>query len=73
MLQDKSKQSVANAAGVHPYFAEEYLIAMKNYPMSKLIQIVSYLRETDMKLKGVGAVSISDADLSKELLYKILH
>lgn len=73
MLKDKSKQSVANAAGVHPYFAEEYLIAMKNYPMSKLIQIVSYLRETDMKLKGVGAVSISDADLSKELLYKILH
>ncbi len=73
MLQDKSKQSVANAAGVHPYFVEEYLIAMKNYPMSKLIQIVSYLRETDMKLKGVGAVSISDADLSKELLYKILH
>ena len=73
MLQDKSKQSVANAVGVHPYFAEEYLIAMKNYPMSKLIQIVSYLRETDMKLKGVGAVSISDADLSKELLYKILH
>jgi DNA polymerase-3 subunit delta len=73
MLQDKSKQSVANAVGVHPYFAEEYLIAMKNYPLSKLIQIVSYLRETDMKLKGVGAVSISDADLSKELLYKILH
>lgn len=73
MLQDKSKQSVANAAGVHPYFAEEYLIAMKNYPLSKLIYIVSYLRETDMKLKGVGAVSISDADLSKELLYKILH
>ncbi|HPX76379.1 MAG TPA: DNA polymerase III subunit delta [Bacteroidales bacterium] len=73
MLQDKSKQSVANAVGVHPYFAEEYLIAMRNYPMSKLIQIVSYLREADMKLKGVGAVSISDADLSKELLYKILH
>ncbi|HOE38052.1 MAG TPA: DNA polymerase III subunit delta [Bacteroidales bacterium] len=73
MLQDKSKQSVANAVGVHPYFAEEYLIAMKNYPLSKLIYIVSYLREADMKLKGVGAVSISDADLSKELLYKILH
>ncbi|MCK9255413.1 MAG: DNA polymerase III subunit delta [Bacteroidales bacterium] len=73
ILQDKSKSSIAATAGVHPYFVDEYLVAMKNYPLSKLVQIVSYLRETDMKLKGVGAVSISDADLSKELLFKILH
>lgn len=72
-LEDKSKQSLAATLGINPYFVDEYVSAMRNYPLTKLIQIVSYLRETDLKLKGVGSVSSSEADLAKELLFKILH
>ncbi|MDD3688214.1 MAG: DNA polymerase III subunit delta [Bacteroidales bacterium] len=72
-LEDKSRNSIAAAAGVNPYFVDEYIGAMKNYPLPKLINIVSYLRETDLKLKGVGATDPGDADLAKELIYKILH
>lgn len=72
-LEDKSKNSIAAAAGVNPYFADEYIAAMRNYPLVKLISIVSYLREADLKLKGVGATDPGDADLAKELIYKILH
>lgn len=72
-LADKSKNNIAAKAGVPFYFADEYLKAAGNYSMAKLFSIVSYLRETDVKLKGVGANDIGDADLAKELIYKILH
>lgn len=72
-LKDKSKMSVAKALRVNPYFVEDYLIAARNYPMRKVSQIIAYLREADMKSKGVGASQMSDRDLMKELLFKILH
>lgn len=72
-LEEKSRSNIAAAAGVNPYFVDEYLTAMKNYPLVKLVNIVSYLRDADLKLKGVGATDPGDADLSKELIFKILH
>jgi DNA polymerase-3 subunit delta len=72
-LTDKSKNNIASELGVNPYFVDEYLIAIRNYPLPKLISIVSYLREYDLKLKGVGAVTFSEKDLSYELIFKILH
>lgn len=71
-LRDKSKMSVAKALRVNPFFVDDYVIAAKHYPMRKVSQIISYLREADVKSKGVGA-KITDRDLLKELLFKILH
>jgi DNA polymerase-3 subunit delta len=68
----KKQEQYCSCTGVNPIF-DVYIGAMKNYPLPKLINIVSYLRETDLKLKGVGATDPDDADLSKELIYKILH
>jgi len=72
-LKDKSKLSVAKALRVNPYFVEDYMIASRNYPMRKISQIITFLREADVKNKGVGAAHISYLDLLKELLFKILH
>jgi DNA polymerase-3 subunit delta len=50
----------------------EFQTAAKNYPMKKVSQTISYLREMDLKGKGVGANSLSQTDLLKELLVKII-
>jgi DNA polymerase-3 subunit delta len=71
-LQDKSKSSVAKALGVSPYFVDEYFLAARNYPMRKVAQVIAFLRDADVKSKGVGA-SQSQKDILKELLFKILH
>ena len=71
-LQDKSKSSVAKALGVNPYFVDEYFSASRNYPMRKVAQVIAFLRDADVKSKGVGA-SQSQRDILKELLFKILH
>ncbi|WP_299063642.1 DNA polymerase III subunit delta [uncultured Polaribacter sp.] len=71
-LKDKSKNSVAKSIGVSPYFVDEYFLAARNYPMRKVAQVIAFLRDADVKSKGVGA-NHSQSDILKELLFKILH
>lgn len=72
-LANKSKENVAKVLKVSPYFVQQYITAAKNYPMRKSAQIISYLNDADVKSKGVGAQALSNGDILKELLFKILH
>jgi DNA polymerase-3 subunit delta len=72
-LSDKSNTNAARALGVNPFFVSDYMKAAANYKPDKLIRIISYLREYDLKSKGVDNVSTSEEDLLKELVFKILH
>lgn len=72
-LQDKSKSSVAKAIGVSPYFVDEYFAAARNYPMRKVSQNIAFLRDADLKSKGVGASNLNHGDILKELLFKMMH
>lgn len=68
-LMDKKR--APEVLGVSPYFVKEYQEAARNYPMKKVSKIVSYIREVDMKNKGVGANRVPEGDLLKELLVEI--
>ncbi|WP_447637243.1 DNA polymerase III subunit delta [Flavobacterium microcysteis] len=70
-LKDRSPKSVASALGINPFFVKEYDVAIKNYPMKKVSQIVASLRDIDVKSKGVGANGLPPGDLMKEMLAKI--
>lgn len=72
-LEDKTQNNVASVLQVHPFFVKTYVSAAKNYNIKKLVEIVSILREFDMKSKGLGNVSASSADLQREMIYRILH
>lgn len=72
-LPDKSPQMVARELGVHPFFTREYDLAARSYNRRKTFDIIAYLREYDLKSKGLNAVNIEQGDLLKELVYKILY
>ena len=72
-LTDKSPQTVARELGVHPFFTKEYDIAARSYGRRKTFEIIGYLREYDLKSKGLNAVNMEQGDLLKELVYKILN
>ncbi|GGD08634.1 DNA polymerase III subunit delta [Hyunsoonleella pacifica] len=72
-LKDKSPRNVATALKINPYFVNEYTEAARNYPMRKVSAVVSTLRDFDVKSKGVGANAVSQGDLLKELLVRILN
>ena len=72
-LPDKSDRAVASALGVSPFFVKDFAAASKRYSAGKTFAIIGYFRETDARLKGINNPSAKDADLWKELIYKILH
>ena len=66
-------QEIAKKIGVHAFFLKQYKMAASNYTKNKLARIFGYLRDYDMKSKGLNNVSISDEELLKEMIFKILH
>lgn len=74
-LPDKSRNAAASALSVNPFFLPDYQIAAGNYPVGKLVSVISLLREYDLKSKGVdnNNSSVPDGELMKELVYRILH
>lgn len=67
------KRGVAATLKVNPYFVGDYEKAARQYNPKKAVEIISLLREYDLKSKGYNNVSTSHGELLKELVYKILH
>jgi DNA polymerase-3 subunit delta len=71
-IQDKSQ--AARELGVNPYFIKDYELAARNFSLGKTFEVVSLLREYDLKSKGVDATGNTESgDLMKELVFKIMH
>jgi DNA polymerase-3 subunit delta len=71
---DKSPQTLASALGIAPFFVREYEQAARNYSKEKVFRIISYLRDYDLKIKGVDAsANTEQGELMKELMFKIIH
>ena len=72
-IKDKNPNKVAPILGVSLFFMKDYDVALKNFPMKKVSTIVAALRDIDLKSKGVGANSLTNHDLLKEMLVKIFN
>ena len=71
---DKSEQGIAKHLGLRSQWqAHDYLSAMRNFKATKVMQIISAIRECDAKSKGIGNTSVSDGELIRELVFFILH
>lgn len=53
--------------------ARDYMTGMKNYSGVKVMQIISKLRETDAKCKGLDNPNTPIGELMKELVFFIMH
>jgi len=71
--KQSSERELAGILKVNPYFIKEYNIATKNYSLGKIIDIIGYLREADLRSKGVDNDSMEEFQILKELIFKILH
>lgn len=72
--KDRSEAGLMAALGLRGSFqVKDYLLGMRNYSAMKVFNLISDIRMTDARSKGVDNASATDADLLRELLYKILH
>jgi len=72
-LADKSPKNAASVLQINPFFVKDYEQTSKKYNIKKIVEIISILREYDLKSKGVGNVSATHGDLLREMVFKILH
>lgn len=72
-LEDKSRNNAAAALSVNPFFLNDYQQAAKNFPLARVTQVISILREYDLRSKGVDNGSATDGELMKEMVYRIIH
>jgi DNA polymerase-3 subunit delta len=72
-LTDKSKNNVAAALKVNPFFVKDYEFSATKYNVAKTVQIIGLLRTYDLRSKGYEDPGTDQGDLLKELVYRILH
>jgi len=73
-VENKSDRNLmAQKLGVNPYFISDYINAGHNYSLNKAINIISMMRECDLRSKGARGGSTPNGDLLRELVFKILH
>jgi DNA polymerase-3 subunit delta len=72
-LPDKSQNNVASALKVNPFFVKDYTLAAGNYPPNKTMDVISLLRQYDLRSKGFDGNSTDEAELMKELVFRIMH
>ena len=72
-MHGQSPQAMAAAMNVNPYFIKDFAESARFYPLKHATRIISLLREADLKNKGLGANQTDDAELLRELTYKILN
>ena len=72
-LSDKNQSAVASELKINPYFVKDYQKASQSFGAWKTMSIISAIRETDARYKGIDNPSTDEGDLMKELIFKILH
>lgn len=70
---DKTERGLAALLKINPFFVKEYRTAAVHYPLPKVIQNIHYLRIADLHAKGVENTGGADAQVLKELVFKLLH
>lgn len=73
--QDKSENNLLKVLGLRqPFQLKDYQTGLRNFTALKTFNIIHEIRLADTRSKGVDATSsLTNGDILKELLYKILH
>lgn len=70
---DKSERGLVSALKISPYSAKDYSLALRQFSPEKIVDSISFIKEADLKLKGVNSGSDTEGQVFRELVYKILH
>ncbi len=72
-LPDKSESSIMSKAKLTSFNKQDYFDAYRNYSDKKVMDIISWLRECNVRALGIDNYSVDQGELLKELVFKILH
>jgi DNA polymerase-3 subunit delta len=72
-VADKSEKGLASELKVSPYAVRDYTLALRQYPLPKIIDNLTSLKDADLKLKGVNNGSSDEGQIFRELVWRIMN
>lgn len=72
-LKDRSPNNIAAALSVHPYFVRDYQAAANLYKRNRVERNIGILHAYDLKSKGINNNSVKDGELTRELIFRLMH
>jgi DNA polymerase-3 subunit delta len=69
---DKSERGLVSLLKISPFAAKDYSNALQYYSTHKLIENISLIKQSDLKLKGVGSGDIGEGQILKELVFRLM-
>lgn len=72
-MQNPTNREIATTLQINPYFIGDYQTATRHFNRAKTVEIISILREFDLKAKGYGNPSVPPDQLLQEMIFRILH
>jgi DNA polymerase III subunit delta len=70
---DKSESAINRSLGNRSFLVKEYLQAMRVFHYARTVQIIGFIRQADLQSKGIEGGNMSDGEILRELVFKILH
>jgi len=70
---DKSDKGLVSELKVSPYAARDYTLALRQFHQEKIIDNISFLKEADLKLKGVNTGSADEGQIFRELVWRLMN
>jgi DNA polymerase III subunit delta len=72
-VADKSEKGLASELKVSPYALRDYTLALRQFPLPKIIDNLTSIKEADLKLKGVNNGSADEGQIFRELVWRIMN
>ena len=71
---DRSERGVAEFLGLKSAWGVgDYIKAMKNYKAMHVMEVLHLIRLADARSKGAEGSQVSDGEIMRELLFRIMH
>ncbi|QOI98195.1 MAG: DNA polymerase III subunit delta [Flammeovirgaceae bacterium] len=70
--EDKSKTGLTKLLKISPYAIQDYSLALQAYSPLQIAVNIHALKDADLRLKGVESGSVSEGQLLRELIAKLL-
>lgn len=72
-VSDKTDKGIASELKVSPYAVRDYSLALRQYNPSRIVENISFLKDADLKLKGVNAGAADDGQILRELVWRLMN
>jgi DNA polymerase-3 subunit delta len=72
-IKNSSEKEISATLGINPFFLKDYRTAGQKFNQLHTERAITLLQEYDLRSKGVNSGTVSEGELLKELVYRILH